>query len=285
MVKIKKKAEVKNNMSSMETSNLTKEMLDQMFKEGKRFDGRGLLDMRDFEVESDISNKAEGSARVRLGKTEVVVGVKLGLGEPYPDSPDEGNMMVSGDLLPMASPRFEQGPPKFDGIELPRLVDRAIRSADLIQFDKLCIKKGEKVWTVFIDVYPINDDGALVDAANIAAIVALKNAVMPGLDKDGNVDYKTRTKDKVPIEKDILPLSITFYKLGDSLILDPTREEEEACEAKVTWGISKWKDQYMMNSCQKGWEETFSKEEVAEMMKIIPKKYEEVMKKLKKFLK
>ena len=64
-------------MSNMEVSNLSKEMLNKMFAAGKRFDGRNLLELRDFEIEFGVSNKAEGSARVRMGKTDVVVGVKL----------------------------------------------------------------------------------------------------------------------------------------------------------------------------------------------------------------
>ncbi|PXY71298.1 hypothetical protein CXX78_01775 [Candidatus Parvarchaeota archaeon] len=94
-------------MSSMKISNVTKNSLEKMFSENKRFDGRKLLDLNNLEIEYNVSKKAEGSARVRLGKTEVIVGVKLGTGEPYPDSPDKGNLMVSADLLPMASPRFE----------------------------------------------------------------------------------------------------------------------------------------------------------------------------------
>jgi len=90
-----------------------------------------------------------------MGKTEVIAGVKMQIGEPYADSPDKGNLMVSGDLLPLASPRYEQGPPKFPAIELPRLVDRAIRASEIIDFTKLVVEKGEKVWTVIIDIYPI----------------------------------------------------------------------------------------------------------------------------------
>src|SRR3989338_10669378 len=131
-------------MSSMQVSNLTKEVLKKLFQKGQRFDGRSLLDIREIKVETGISNKAEGSARVTLGKTEVLVGVKLQLGEPYPDSKDKGNLMVSGDLLPLASPRFESGPPGFNAIELPRLVDRAIRESGMIDFKKLVIT-GEKV--------------------------------------------------------------------------------------------------------------------------------------------
>lgn len=271
-------------MSSMETSNLTKEMMRKLFRENKRFDGRKLLDLRDFEVEYGVSNMAEGSARVRMGKTEVVVGVKLSTGEPYPDSPDKGNLMVSGDMLPLASPRFESGPPKFEGIELQRLMDRMIRESGMIELKKLAIKEGEKVWTVIIDVYPINDDGSLIDASSIACVAAIHNATLPKLKEDDTVDYKEKTKNKLPLLKGTNPISFTFFKLGDNIILQPTREEEEACEGKITFAVSKWNGKYMVNSGQKGMEMIFKQSEIEEIMKILPDKYEEVMKSMKKFL-
>lgn len=271
-------------MSGMEMSNLTKEKLVEMFTEGKRFDGRGLLDFRDIEVTYEVSNKAEGSARVKLGKTDVVVGVKLQTGEPYPDSLDKGNLMVSGDLLPLASPRFESGPPGFDAIELPRLVDRAVRESGMIDFSKLVIKEGKIVWTIIIDIYPINADGNIIDASSIGALAALKNTIMPEIDEDGKIDYDKKTKNPLPLSEDILPLSFSFYKLGNSIILDPTREEEEACDTRVTFGISKWNGQYMLNSCQKKGEQTLNAAEIEKIMEIIPKTFDEVSKKLKNFL-
>ncbi|MBS3071776.1 exosome complex protein Rrp42 [Candidatus Pacearchaeota archaeon] len=268
----------------MEISNLTKETLIRMFKEGKRFDSRQLTELRDIEVSYNVSNKAEGSARVKIGKTEVVVGVKMAMGEPYPDSPDKGNLTVSADLLPLASPRFEMGPPDFPGIELPRLVDRIIRESHIIQLDKLVIKEGEKVWTVFIDVYPINDDGNLIDAASLGAVAALKNAKIPMLDKDGKIDYDKDSKESIPLTKDISPLSFSFFKIGDSVILDPTREEEEAADARITFGISKWNGQYVINSCQKSGEEPLTQAEIENMMSVITKKFDEVTQKLKKYI-
>ena len=270
-------------MSSMETSNLTKEKLRKMFEDGKRFDGRGLLDFRELQIEYNVSNKSEGSARAKLGKTEVIAGIKLEMGTPYPDSPDKGNLMVSGDLLPLASPRFETGPPGFEAIELPRLVDRAIRASEILDLSKLVVKKGEKVWTIIIDVYPINDDGNLIDVASIAALAALKSAHMPELDDDGKINYKKKSSKKIPIEKDIIPISFTFFKLGNSIILDPTREEEEACDTRITFGVSKFNDEYMLNSCQKKGETTLTSEDVSKIMEIVPKKFDELNKKLKTF--
>ena len=270
-------------MSAMQPSNLTVDKIRNMLKEEKRFDGRGLLDHREIEIDYDVSNKAEGAARVRIGKTEVLAGVKLALAEPYPDSPDKGNLIVSGDLLPLASPRFEMGPPRFPAIELPRVVDRGIRESGMIEFEKLVVTPGEKVWTVFIDLYPINDDGNLMDAATIATIAALKKTVFPEVDKDGNVDYTKRTSKGLPLSKETAPIGITFYKFGESLVLDPTREEEEASDVRITFGVSKWNKQVMINSSQKSRGDIpFTQEEIEKMMEILPKKFEELDKKLKK---
>ena len=267
----------------MEISNVTKEYLARMLSKEKRFDGRGLLDFRELEFIPNVSNKAEGSMRVKLGKTDVVVGVKLGTGEPYPDSPDEGTLMCTGELLPLASSKFESGPPGFKAIEVGRLVDRAIRESGMIDLSKLVITPGEKVWSVYVDIYPINDDGNLIDAANIAALLALKSAKMPSLDEKGNIDYSVK-KGSLPLSKEILPITISFFKIGDSIFLDPTSEEEEASEARITFGISKWNKQYMVNSCQKIGEKPFTSEELEKMMDILPVKFDELSEKLKKLV-
>ena len=268
----------------MEVANITREKLSNMFAELKRFDNRHLLDIRDIKISYNVSNKAEGSARVKIGKTDVVVGVKLAPGEPYSDSPDEGNLICSADLLPLASSRFESGPPGFEAIELSRLVDRAIRESGAIDFKKLVIIEGEKVWSIFVDIYPINDDGNLIDASNIGAMAALRKAKIPELGKLGSVDYEKKPTKSLPISEEIMPLSFSFYKLRNSLILDPTREEEEACETRITFAISKWNTQYMINSCQKAGSDTLSQIEIEKIMNILPKKFDEVSEKLKNFL-
>lgn len=272
-------------MSSMEISRPTYEKFRDMFAAGARFDGRKLDQYRELQVSLDVSNKAEGSARVKLGNTEVVVGVKLEVGTPYPDSLDKGNLMVSADLLPMASPRFEPGPPGFDAVELPRLVDRAIRESGMIDLKKLVVVEGEKVWTVIVDIYPINDDGNLIDAATIGAVVALKHSHLPGLKENNTPDYKHPTKTPVPLAADIAPFSFSFFKLGNAIVLDPTREEQEACDVRVTLGVSKKKGTYFINSCQKAGELPVSAEEFSTMASKLPELFENLNEKLKNCLK
>ena len=222
----------------METSKITGERISQYLEQGKRFDGREPWDFRDIEIETGVSKRAEGSARVRIGKTEVIVGVKMDVMEPYPDSADKGNLIVSTELLPMSSERFESGPPKFPAIEIGRLTDRAIRESKFIQMEKLCIKEGEKVWAIYIDIYSLNDDGNLIDAAEIGAVAALKTARMPKYDEEtGKVVYGELTDKKIPLQKEP-PITITAHKIGDSWIVDPTLEEEDISEARVSIGAT-----------------------------------------------
>ncbi len=267
--------------TTMKTSNITGERIKKYLEQGKRFDGRKLDEFREISIETGVSKNAEGSARVKIGNTEVLVGVKMNTSEPYPDSPDKGNLMVTAELLPLSSPRFENGPPKFPAIEMGRVIDRAIRESKLIDVEKLCIKKGEKVWTVFIDIYSINDDGNLFDAAEIGALVALKNTKIPKYDeKEDKVLFGELTDKKIPLSKNT-PISITAHKIGNNFIVDPTLEEEDISETRVTIGSSNG----IISSMQKGNLCALKTEEMSKILDLIDKTYTEVFKKIEKHLK
>lgn len=263
-----------------ETPRMNIERIKQFLKSDKRFDDRARDEFRELIIEKDVSKKAEGSVRVKLGKTEVIVGVKMEVATPYPDSPDEGNLMVSAEILPLSSSRIELGPPKFEAIELGRIIDRGIRESHVIDTKKLCIKEGEKVWQVFIDIYSINDDGNLLDAAGIGALTALKMAKLPKYNEEtGKANYDTHEK-HLPLTG-ITPLSITVHKIGDKLIVDPNREEEDASETRLTIGISDG----VIASLQKGNSKTFTQEEIAEAVEMAEKVWKELFKKVEKLLK
>ena len=265
----------------MKTSKLTGKRIREYLSQGKRFDNRKPDEFRNIEIETNISKNAEGSVRVKFGKTEVLVGVKMNVAEPYPDSPDKGNLMVTAELLPLSSSRYELGPPKIESIELARVIDRMIRESKFIELEKLCIKKGEKVWTVFIDIYSINEDGNLLDAAGLGAIIALKNTKIPKYDaKEEKVLFGESSKNNMPLSKET-PISITTHKVGDNLIIDPTREEEDISEARVTIGSSEG----TISSIQKGEKTSLSLKEFYDVLDLSEKVSKDVFKKVEKFLK
>ena len=254
-------------------SDILREHALNLMNKGFRLDGRKFDEYRKLEVEYGVSAKsAEGSARVKIGKTEVVAGVKMDVGEPYPDSQDQGTIVVNMELLPLSNPEFESGPPSIASIEISRVVDRAIREGKALNFKKLCIKEGEQMWMVLIDIYPVNDDGNLFDAAALAALAAIKDAKYPKLEGE-RVNYKESTNKKLPLEK--MPVSCTVIKVGNHFIVDPSIEEEKLVDARLTVGVL---EDSAICSLQKGGDTGLIPEEVDKMVEIAIKKTKELRK-------
>jgi exosome complex component RRP42 len=248
----------------MEVSDLTKKRIEEMIAKGERIDKRKPLEFRPITIEYNIAKQAEGSARVKIGDTEVIAGVKLGAITPFTDSPDEGCLMVAAELWPLASDKFEMGPPSIQAIELARIIDRGIRESHCIDMKKLCIKEGELVWAVYVDIYPINDDGNLIDAGALAAIAALKNAVLPAIEGE-KIKYGEHTNKKLPLNK--VPITLTFYKIGKSFILDPTVPEEESIKSRLSIAMTFDKED-LIHAMQKAGDDPLTEAEVSEILDI-----------------
>lgn len=197
-------------------SDIKRDYILMKLKEKERVDGRNVDEYRNIDVETGIISKAEGSAQVKLGNTQVVVGVKMQIGEPFPDRPEKGVIITNAELVPLASPTFEPGPPDENSIELARVVDRGIRESDCIDLDSLYIEEN-KVWMVFVDIHAIDDDGNLMDAAAIAAIAALLTTTVPAESFEVGEDYPLPVRD--------LPVSVTSLVSNDTILADPSRDE------------------------------------------------------------
>jgi exosome complex component RRP42 len=239
---------------------------------GQRIDKRKADEYRNIEIEKNPIEKAEGSARVTLGKTVVIAGVKMGLGEPFSDRPDEGVLMVNAEFSPIASPDFETGPPGEDAIELARVVDRGIRESRSIDLKKLSLKKGEKVWMVNVDIHILNHAGNLIDAAALASIAALWEARFPEL-KGDEINYDRKTSKGLPMAAK--PVSVTFVKMEGNFFMDPNLEEEEVMGARLTVTT---KDNGNIVALQKGGSATLTREESEKAFELAEKKAREIRK-------
>ena len=245
---------------------------------GERLDERQFDEMRKVSIQTGAVSSAEGSARVTIGDTLVVAGIKMGVGTPFPDSPNEGVLIVSGEFIPFADPLFEPGPPREDAIELSRLVDRAIRESKVIDMKKLCITAGEKVWMVNVDIDVIDNGGNMVDAASIAAAAALATTRLPELDKDSRPVFGKPTNVKLPMSG--IPLCTTFVKIGNSILLDPSLSEYQTLDARLTVGTVD-KDGIKLCSMQKNGAAGFSMDEIESMISLAEEKGEEMRKLVK----
>jgi exosome complex component RRP42 len=212
---------------------LRRAQMTDLLGKGKRLDGRGFQENRELIVETGVIEKAEGSARVKLGNTEVIAGVKVNLGTPFPDTPDKGLLVVSAEILPLASPYAEPGPPDENTIELARVTDRGVRESGMIDVSKLVLVEGKFVYAVFVDVSIINVDGNLFDATSYSVVAALLTAKIPKyvIDAEGKPQ---KTEEKIPLPIQTVPIAITQARIGDTLLVDPTPEEEAVMEARIT---------------------------------------------------
>ena len=263
---------------------LQKNRILEYLSEGKRFDSRTPEQYRDLKVEMGVSKNAESSVKISLGKTQVLVGVKLGLATPYPDSPAEGTFMVSAEMHPMASPNYEMGRPGINAIELSRVTDRGIRESGLIDVKKLCIREGEKVWQVFVDIVALNDDGNMFDAASIGALIALGNAKLPKYNEaEDKIEFEL-TDTPLPLDKDVLSFSMTFHKIGDSVVADVSKEEEAISDLRLSVAAGDNKGEARITAMQKGKAGAISSEDMESILNLVEDKFKEMFPKVRKLV-
>ena len=185
-------------------------------------------------------------------------------------------MTCNAEMLPISSQYVEPGPPDEDTIELSRVSDRGIRESGMIDVSELCIKEGELVYSVYIDVAVINEDGNLFDAVAYAGTAALLEADMSKFTIENDEVKMLEEREKLPIKS--LPISTTFAKIGDKIIIDPNADEQEIASARLTL-VTDENGKYV--SAQKGKPGGFTFEELKELSVISKEKGEEIRKMIK----
>ena len=84
--------------STIIVEHLRKQQMWNAISKGRRLDGRNLDEVRPIHIELDIIEKANGSARVKLGNSEVVAGVKVETGEPFEGLENKGALILSAEV-------------------------------------------------------------------------------------------------------------------------------------------------------------------------------------------
>lgn len=263
--------------STIIVEHLRRQQMREAISNSKRLDGRDLDEMRPLEIELGIIGKADGSSRVRLGNSEVVAGVKVETGEPFEGLENKGALILSAEVLPTASPYIEPGPPDEETIELARVVDRGVRESEMVDLDKLALIPGKVVYTIFVDCSIINYDGNLFDASSYAVVSALMSSKIPVFEvQEGEAVVNTGKKMDPPLTT--IPVSITAVKIGDSVILDPTAEEEACMDARITITTN---SEGKFAALQKGSTGSFTIEQIKRAAEIARIKGEEVRTQIK----
>ncbi|MEM1782605.1 MAG: hypothetical protein QW483_01845, partial [Nanopusillaceae archaeon] len=151
-----------------------------------------------------------------------------------------------------------------------------IRGAHFIKTEDLVVESGKYVWVIYIDIYVINNDGNLIDASLLATVRALKNTKFPELIKDGDkyvINYKKKTNKNLPLNLEKMPVSITFAKIFDKFIVDPTLYEERSADSIVNIGLTE-----SINNIQFLKSEGIELEELDNLIEIAKNKRKELLK-------
>jgi exosome complex component RRP42 len=252
----------------------------ETFKGGKRIDGRLSDQYRDLKIEVGALPKAEGSAKVKLGKTTVLAGIKIDIGEPFQDTPDKGVLTVNAELVPLADPKYEPGPPNEIAVELARVVDRGIRESGAIDLKKMCIIPGKKVLVIFVDLYILDNDGNLIDASALAALASLLDTKMKKHEIKGDEIIFKEKFDPLPILNH--PIAVTVSKIDDILFVDPCLEEEQLMDARLTITLD---NEGKIRAMQKGRLGTLTLNEINSSVAMAEKKSIELRKKVSEVVK
>ncbi len=252
-------------------SHIRRDIMNGTLSTGIRFDGRKFDEYRPIEIQRSVIKTAEGSAVARIGETQVLVAAKFDVVKPFADRPKEGVMITNAELLPMASPGFEPGPPDENSIEMARVVDRALRSAECVDVSSFFIDD-DKVLGLYLDIYVLNHAGNYTDAATLAAIATLMDTQMPKIE-NGKI---VRGEFTGPLNPTSLPVTTTMVKVGENWLVDPSRDEERVLETALTIGTT----EEHVCAMQKG-RGSLSKEELFDAMEIAFKRGDDIRKLLK----
>ncbi len=207
-------------------ADIKKDYLNELAKRRRRISGREPFQCRNPRIETGMIETAEGSARVRLGDTDVLVGVRAEEGRPHPDEPCKGMVRLNCETMQIDPYDFNGGSSTAEANEVAGVVSRGIMESEAIDLASLVIEEGESVWIISIEIHVLDDNGNVFDAAGIGTLFALANTVIPASTEHGG-------SDEIRLRLLHLPVPATFVKIDGRFFIDPDLDEERVCQGKL----------------------------------------------------
>lgn len=241
-----------------------------------RVDGRGRLDHRAMTLELGTTPQATGSARLRLGDTDVMVAVKADIGTPPAGYPTHGRLSCAVELSASADPAYEGRGGEKAGAELSRALERGLLGASAggaaslsaaasgerggghaggrksahgagaaLDMSRLGIQKGKTCWALRCDCLVLSADGSVLDALSIAVKAALADCRIPEVTAVAGPNHGDPTElelDDDPekcwrLDVSGVPLVQTVTRVGANHVVDATRDESVHAAAAVAVAV------------------------------------------------
>lgn len=215
--------------------------------ESIRPDARPLSRARDTTISIGAVASADGSALAKIGSTTMLAAIKMEVMTPSLESPDEGCVSIDFHMPPICSPLVRPGRPAEVSPVVAKQLSDTILSSGMINLKELSLVSGKAAWMVYLDIYCLDADGALFDAALLSAVAAFSHLQIPivSLD-DGKMvmlpeEQNEENSEKEPVNKEKrkltlggIPFSLTCILHKNYILADPTAEEELIMETLVT---------------------------------------------------
>lgn len=176
----------------------------------------------------------------------MLASIKLEVMSPPTETPDEGSVAVEFHMPPICSPLVRPGRPAEMAPVLSKALEDVLMSSGMINLKELCLISGKASWLAYLDVYCLNADGSLFDAALISAVAAFTHLEIPlvsvGDDgrvftvggNEGKTKYELVNREKRKLTLKDIPFALTCALHKDNVLADPTAEEESIIETFVT---------------------------------------------------
>uniref|UniRef100_A0A2P2JZX6 Ribosomal RNA-processing protein 43 n=1 Tax=Rhizophora mucronata TaxID=61149 RepID=A0A2P2JZX6_RHIMU len=208
-----------------------------------RPDGRPLGKARDTTLALGAVASANGSALAKIGSTTMLAAVKMEVMTPSAESPDEGCIAIDFHMPPICSPIVRPGRPAEAAPVLSKQLSDTISSSGMIDLKELSLVHGKAAWMAYLDIYCLDADGALFDAALLSAVAAFSHLQIPvvSLNDDGKIVVLSEEDEEQPVNKEkrklrlnTIPFSLTCILYKNYILADPTSEEESIMETSIT---------------------------------------------------
>lgn len=209
--------------------------------ENIRADGRDRLDFRPMTIETGLISQANGSARIVLGGTDILIGVKSELGEPLKGQ-DKGHIEVSVECCPSASPEFEGRGGSALNLELAKVTERFLNASSSLDFKSLSLVPGKQCWILTVDALVLASTGNLFDALSIGIRAALGNTKIPFVSvvqgDSGSFELELDPEKTFALDIENVPICVALTKIGKEYIVDATLEEEFCSDCRIAFAVN-----------------------------------------------
>lgn len=208
-----------------------------------RNDGRRRSEYRSLELETGLMPHTHGSARLRIGDSDVLACVKLELDTPLVDKPNDGKLEFYVDCSANATPEFEGKGGDDLATEISNILTHAYKTSNAFDLKGLCILSHKKCWKIYVDVLVLQCGGNLFDAAGAVVKAALYNTEVPNITAvtldggDADIQLSDDPYDCTRLDVINFPLLVTLAKVGDNFIVDPTLEEEMCSASSIVMSV------------------------------------------------